>query len=171
MYTVPMTFDKYTNHKTILSVNALITSGSKFLMNKRPSTKAVDQGLYSGVGGKVEPGEDFFTAMMRELEEETGIKNVLSIRPYAVCQHPYPPTDSEWVSVYFYIELAEMVDVPSTEDGEFIWMTPGEIMTVPTPTDLKRYFSELQKNPKAFILGFHNHDEKGNLIEESVKVY
>lgn len=34
-------------------------------------------GLINGVGGKVEPEEDFSDAMVREFEEETGVKTTL----------------------------------------------------------------------------------------------
>jgi 8-oxo-dGTP pyrophosphatase MutT (NUDIX family) len=31
-------------------------------------------GTYNGIGGKVEPGEDWLEAMIREFEEETGVR-------------------------------------------------------------------------------------------------
>lgn len=43
----------------------------KILFCKR--TKEPFKGLYNFVGGKVEPGEDSFSAAYRELQEETGI--------------------------------------------------------------------------------------------------
>jgi 8-oxo-dGTP diphosphatase len=39
----------------------------------RKTKPAWQRGLLNGVGGKVEPGEDFLTAMNREFEEETGV--------------------------------------------------------------------------------------------------
>ena len=46
-------------------------SGSNLLFCKR--TKDPYQGLYNLVGGKIESGEDGFSAAYRELYEETGI--------------------------------------------------------------------------------------------------
>lgn len=46
-------------------------SGKKLLFCKRTSNPYL--GKYNLVGGKIEPGEDGFTAAYRELEEETGI--------------------------------------------------------------------------------------------------
>lgn len=57
-------FDKYTNYKTVLSVNALIWCNSKVLMLKRADNKRVDPGLYAGIGGKVEPHESFFRKLV-----------------------------------------------------------------------------------------------------------
>jgi 8-oxo-dGTP diphosphatase len=39
----------------------------------RKTKPAWQSGLLNGVGGKVEPGEDFATAMRREFYEETGV--------------------------------------------------------------------------------------------------
>lgn len=46
-------------------------SGEKLLFCKRTSNPY--KGKYNLVGGKIEPGEDGFSAAYRELEEETGI--------------------------------------------------------------------------------------------------
>jgi 8-oxo-dGTP pyrophosphatase MutT (NUDIX family) len=51
---------KYTDYKTILSVNALIWCDGKVLLQKRADDKKVDPGVFSGIGGKVEPHESFY---------------------------------------------------------------------------------------------------------------
>lgn len=164
---------KYTEYKTVLSVNALIWCKGKVLLLKRAAKTTVDSGIYSGIGGKVEPGEDFLTAMYREIEEETNIKKdqIISIRPYSITQHPYPPSNAEWVNVYFYAELAEQIEIAPNEDGEFYWVDPNEILKLPSVTDLPHYIKILAKNKNAFILGFFNHDLKGDLVETKIEVY
>ena len=154
-------FSKYTDYKTVLSVNALIWCKGKILMLKRAENKKVDPGLYAGIGGKVEPHESFYAALIREIKEETGITEFESIRPYSVTQHPYPPTDSEWVNIYFIVKIAKQVEVKPTEDGTFYWIDLKEIGSLPTPADIKEYIKILSKNPDAFIFGFFDHDKKG----------
>ncbi|MEK6818362.1 MAG: NUDIX hydrolase, partial [Nanoarchaeota archaeon] len=110
----------------MLSVNALIFCKGKILLLKRADNKKVDSGLYSGVGGKVEPCESFYDALLREVEEETGIKEFESIRLYSVTQHPYPPTDSEWVNLYFVVKIAKQIEIKPTKDGAFYWMNPKD---------------------------------------------
>ncbi len=163
-------FSKYTDYKTVLSVNALIWCNGKVLMLKRADTKKVDPGLYAGIGGKVEPGESFYNALLREIKEETGLTKFESIRPYSVTQHPYPPTDSEWVNMYFIIKIAKQVEVKPTEDGTFHWMDPKEIDSLSTPTDIKEYIKILSDNPNAFIFGFFDHDKEGKLTEKTIKI-
>jgi len=73
---------KYTDYKTVLCVNILIFSQGKVLMVKRPLTKKVNPGKYSGIGGKVEPGESYLRAAQRELQEETGLDVVSDLKEY-----------------------------------------------------------------------------------------
>ena len=163
-------FQKYKDYKTILSVNALIWCKGKVLLLKRAETKSVDPGVFSGIGGKVEPGESIYDALVREIEEETGITEVESLRVYSVTQHPYPPTDCEWVNVYFNAEIKEMVNIPKSDEGEFHWIDPKNVDSLEIVHDLQEYIKILAKNPDAFILGFFNNDKSGNLTEETIKV-
>lgn len=152
-------FSKYTDYKTILSVNALIFCDGDVLLLKRSPTKKVDPGVYSGIGGKVEPGEDFYSAIIREIEEETGIKEVFNLRPYSLTQHPFPPTDAEWVNLYFMCTIPDKIEVPETDDGAFDWINPKEAINLPMVPDLKRYLKILEENPKAFIFGYFYYSE------------
>ena len=162
---------RYTGYKTILSVNALIWANGKVLLLKRADDKEIDPGTYSGIGGKVEPGEDFYSAILREIKEETGLEKFETIKPYSVTQHPYPPTKAEWVNVYFYVTIPEQVKIPPNEDGEFFWFRPKEVETLPTPDDVKDYVKILTENPSAFVLGFFDHDESGKLTKKIVTVF
>ena len=163
-------FEKYTNYKTILSVNALIWCDGKVLMLKRADTKKVDPGLYAGIGGKVEPHESFYYALTREIEEETGIKEFEIVRPYSITQHPYPPTDSEWVNLYFIVKISKQVEVKPTEDGTFHWIDPKDFEKLPMAVDTKEYLGILKENPDAFIFGFFDHDKDGELTSKTIRV-
>ena len=163
-------FDIYTNYKTVLSVNVLIWCNGKVLLLKRSETKKVDPGIYSGVGGKVEPHEDIYSALLRETEEETGIKELKSVRLYSITQHPYPPTDSEWVNFYFTAEIDEQISIENSNEGKFFWVNPNEVESLPMVTDLKIYIPMLAKNPKTFILGFFDHDNDGKLTERKINI-
>ena len=89
---------------------------------------------------------------------------------YSVTQHPYPPTDSEWVNLYFIVKIAKQVEIKKTEDGTFHWIDPSEAGSLPMPMDTKEYIKILSKNPSAFIFGFFDHDKEGKLVEKSIKV-
>ena len=163
-------FKKYKDYKKILSVNALIWCKGKILLLKRADNKSVDPGVYSGVGGKVEPHESFYYALIREVKEETGLIKFDSIRLYSITQHPYPPTGAEWVNIYFNVTVPEQTKVPTTEDGQFDWIDPKDIDNIPMVRDLQEYVKILSKNPNAFILGFFDNDIEGKFISKTVKI-
>ena len=163
-------FQKYKDYKTILSVNALIWCKGRVLLLKRAETKSVDPGVFSGIGGKVEPRESIYDALVREIEEETGITEVESLRVYSVTQHPYPPDDSEWVNIYFIVKIANQVSIKPNENGTFHWIDPKEIDSYQTTTDTKEYIKIIFKDPNAFIFGFFDHDKEGTLINKIIKV-
>jgi 8-oxo-dGTP diphosphatase len=163
-------FQKYVDYKTILSVNALIWSKGKVLLLKRAKDKKVDPGKYSGIGGKVEPGEDFYTAILREIKEETGIEKFKTIRVFSITQHPYPPTNAEWVNVYFYVEIDKARKILPNNDGEFHWINPTDVANLLMVEDLKEYIKILSSSPNSFILGFFDHDKSGKLTKKSVTV-
>jgi 8-oxo-dGTP diphosphatase len=163
-------FSKYTDYKTILSVNALIWCKGKVLLLKRSKNKNVDPGIYSGVGGKVEPHESFYDALIREIKEETGLTEFESIKPFSITQHPYPPSNAEWVNVYFNVMVNKQVKIPPSEDGSFDWINPKDFNSLPIVADLKEYIGILVKNPKAFIFGFFDNDKSGKLINKVVNV-
>ena len=163
-------FSKYTNYKTVLSVNALIFSEGKLLLLKRSADKKVDPNMYAGIGGKVEPHEDFYSALLREIKEETGIIELKSIKLYSVTQHPFPPQNCEWVNLYFLVTIEKQIEIPKSEDGVFFWINPTETENLPMPNDLKSYIKILSTNPNAMILGYFDHDQTGKTIEEKIKI-
>lgn len=163
-------FKKYKDYKTILSVNALIWCNGKVLLVKRADTKKIDPGVYSGIGGKVEPGESLYDALIREVEEETRIKEFESIKVYSVTQHPYPPTDCEWINVYFNVKIKEQVRIPESDEGKFDWIDPKDADTLPMVADLKEYVQILNNNPDAFILGFYDNDKEGNSKDRTIHI-
>ena len=50
---------------------------TRLLLLKRSASKILAPHRYTGVGGKVEPGEDHKTGALRELAEETGLNVTL----------------------------------------------------------------------------------------------
>ncbi len=97
-------------------IAVLDESGEKILMCRR--SKAPYQGLYNFVGGKINAGEEGFTAAYRELEEETQIHKTQITLTHLMDLYYYLPD--------FYMEvyvgrLQHCTEVKGSENALF-WM-------------------------------------------------
>ena len=74
----------------LVAAAALIDVEGRVLLAQRPPGKSM-AGLWEFPGGKVEPGETPEAALMRELEEELGIRTWAScLAPLTFASHSYP---------------------------------------------------------------------------------
>ena len=107
--------------KTIEVVAALIRDGGKFLICRRPPTKA--RGLmWEFVGGKVEAGETKEAALARECREELDI-DISVGEEFCTVTHEYPD-----LTVRLTVFCASIKSgVPRLiEHVDMKWITPGE---------------------------------------------
>lgn len=79
-----------TSHSLLLVVAcALIDSDNRVLVTKRPDNKSMP-GMWEFPGGKIEMGETPEQALIRELEEELGIKTFATcLAPLNFTSHAY----------------------------------------------------------------------------------
>ena len=77
-------------------------------------------------GGKIEPGEDHAAALVREVEEETGIGVRVGDLAVAVC-HRYP---DRRVALYTYVCLPVGAGAPPRWA---CWASPAEYRALPMP--------------------------------------
>ena len=77
------------------SVTSIVTDGKQVLLLKRGSTAPWMPNRYCFPGGKIEEGEDFISAGLRELKEETGIS--------------YPESTVEYIDVKFRSNYSKRV--------------------------------------------------------------
>ena len=71
------------------------------------------QGLWEFPGGKIDAGEDSSTALVRELEEELGIR-VVDSRYFLTLRHDY---DDRRVSIEFYL-VGQWHEEPAGLEGQ-----------------------------------------------------
>jgi 8-oxo-dGTP diphosphatase len=84
----------------------------------RKNRPAWQKGFLNGVGGHIEPGEEPDAAIIREFEEETGVK-IVDWRAY--CEI----SGADWIC-YFYYAISDYAC------REYKTMTDEEIVTIPT---------------------------------------
>ena len=151
--------EKYKNYKTILAVISILRCNGKFLLLRRDDANEVDARIYSGIGGKVEPGESFLEAITREVKEETGLTiPVEKFHPAGIVQAPDINDDAEWVMPIFVCDLEKQEQIPSSEDGDFYWIAPEEIKNLNILPDLADFLKAITKNANAYVLTFCRYD-------------
>ncbi len=164
--------EKYKDYKTILAVIAILRCNGKFLFLRRDDANEIDQRIYSGVGGKVEPGESFLEAIVREVKEETGLTiPPEKFRPSGIVQAPDPNDDAEWVMPIFVCDLDRQEQIPSSEDGDFYWIDPKDIENLNILPDLADFLKAITKNPNAYVLTYCKYGKDGKVVEKKSTVY
>ena len=103
-------------------VAALIWKDNRFLACQRPATKARAL-LWEFVGGKVEPGESWEEALIRECWEELGV-NVRPMDIFMDVVHEYPD-----LTVHLILYNAVITDgtIHLFEHNDARWLTVEEI--------------------------------------------
>ena len=112
-----------------LAVLCLIKDGDRVLLQNR--VKKDWQG-YTLPGGHVEPGESFVDAVVREMQEETGLTIE---KPKLVGIKQFPIDGGRYIVLLF--EATQFTGkVVSSEEGEMTWIDRAELANIPAVDDL-----------------------------------
>ncbi len=88
-------------------------------------------GKYNGLGGKMKAGEDVGSCMMREIDEEAGIRCREMILRGTVNWPGFGPGGENWLGFIFLITLFEGTPKQSNEEGDLGWHPLVEIGNLP----------------------------------------
>jgi 8-oxo-dGTP diphosphatase len=109
---------------------ALFDASGRVLIAKRPQGKSL-AGLWEFPGGKVEPGEAPEAALIRELEEELGVKVLASaLTPVSFVSHAYP--DFHLLMPLYAVKQWAGEPVAREHDG-LAWARPDDLHTYAMP--------------------------------------
>ncbi len=124
-----MTDQKYIR-KVQCSVTNFIYCGDEFLFLHRNASKRIDPNRLNGIGGRLESGEDYLAAAIRETKEETGYEvNPEDIKLAGVVklEGGYP---EDWIMCFFKIKV-NTKNIPlgnETEDGKLVWIDKDKVL-------------------------------------------
>lgn len=122
--------DKKYIRKVQCSVTNFLHCGDDYLFIHRNANKRVDPNRLNGIGGRLEPGEDFLSAAIRETKEETGyVVSVgdISLAGVVKLDGGY---GEDWVMCFFKIKV-DSKNIPSgneSEDGKLIWLDKDKVL-------------------------------------------
>jgi len=120
--------------KQWVAVTVLVFRGGRMLSMRRSSTQQAGAGLWEGVSGRVQVGEDPVAAARREVQEETSLEVVVHPRPvtaYAALRRGEPMT-----VVVFAAEHERGEVVLSDEHDDFRWCEAEELSELGVPVQL-----------------------------------
>jgi len=114
----------------LVAAVALLNEEGKLLLAKRPPGRPL-AGLWEFPGGKVDPGEDPETALIRELMEELGIEIARAdLVPLTFASHAYPEFH---LLMPLYLCKRWEGDIAAQENQELLWVKPDELRLYDMP--------------------------------------
>ncbi|WP_332766513.1 8-oxo-dGTP diphosphatase MutT [Phenylobacterium sp.] len=109
---------------------ALVDSEGRVLICQRPQGKQL-AGLWEFPGGKVEPGETPEECLIRELDEELGIKVTHAcLAPFVFASHGY---ESFHLMMPLYLVRRWEGFVTAREHEAVAWVKPAKLADYPMP--------------------------------------
>jgi 8-oxo-dGTP pyrophosphatase MutT (NUDIX family) len=163
-------FEKYSN-KVQRAVTLFLHCGDDYLFVKRNKSKRIDPGRLNGIGGRLESGENFLEAAIRETKEESGYivtTKDIKLAGVVTLQGGY---EVDWMMCFFKIQVpTKKLNLnPKTEDGELIWLPKDDVLGADFELvdDINYCFDEIVAGKGVFFLTAKLNDDQ--LVYESSK--
>ena len=142
------------NYCPILSTLGYILSpdGKHVLLSHRIARHSDQQfGKYNGLGGHMESGEDAAACMIREIQEEAGIKVTAMTLRGTVNWTNFGKNGENWLAFVFLMTAFEGEPKSSNEEGTLSWVPVSELDNYPM-WEGDRYFLPLvfDSDPRPF---------------------
>jgi 8-oxo-dGTP diphosphatase len=88
-------------------------------------------GKYNGLGGKMLPGEDIYTCLVREVHEEAGIRCERAVLRGTINWTGFGPAGEDWFGFIYLIESFTGTPFSGNEEGDLVWVPVDKIHTLP----------------------------------------
>lgn len=139
-----------------------LTRGDQVLLLKGAQNKRLWSGLYNGIGGHIERGEDALSAAHRELFEETGLR----VPNLALCGIATIDTQmNPGVCIFIFTGEYQGGEPIRSTEGSLEWIKIQEIKKIPIVADLPLLLPKILAykidSPIFFSRSFY--DDNGNI--------
>lgn len=117
--------------ETKKSVTCFLRCGEEYLfVHRTKKGNDVDANRLNGIGGKLEQGEDYLAAALRETYEETGYKITEEDCQLAGVVSLEGGYQHDWVMCFFVIDV-DSTQIPlgtSNAEGELLWLHKDAVL-------------------------------------------
>lgn len=142
---------------------AFLENNGRMLLLKRAQTKKISPGVWSGVGGHMEPDEinDPYAACLREINEETGIATddivEMTLR-YVITRR----SKDEIRQSYIYFGKTTQTQLVQSDEGQLHWIAKEELMQrtfSQTFTEMLKHYTLHEVEKETIYLGIAQNNE------------
>jgi 8-oxo-dGTP diphosphatase len=130
----------------------LLSHGQAYLLLRRAENKAFAPGLWTGIGGRVEPEEfgSLRASALRELAEETGIGEK-QVSDFVLRRVLLLTRDGQLILVLYFTGRLLQYQLPPCTEGTLAWLTADrlpELSIIPsTRPVLPLLIADLERDP------------------------
>lgn len=145
------------------SVTNFLYYGDQFLFMKRNPDRPVDANKVNGIGGRLEIGEDYLTAAIRETHEEAGYIVTPSDVRFCGIVKLHDIKGEDWVMGFFAIRVPHL-DVPHgmhSAEGDLFWVHKDKVLNsgLNLVDDINYCFDDIVSGANIFFITAHADDD------------
>lgn len=110
----------------------LSPDGRKTLLvhrNKRQHDQHL--GKYNGLGGKMMPGEDIYSCLVREICEEANIRCEETVLRGTINWTGFGPNGEDWFGFIYLVKKFSGTPRMENEEGDLVWVDLDKVMDLP----------------------------------------
>ena len=147
------------------TLECFVQNDGKVLMLQRAAAKRIMPNVWMAPGGHIEPGEGLLEAARREVVEETSLR-IANLKIKAIGTVILQDLEQELLVFLMTADYREGELPKCTDEGEFAWLTPGEVSTLPNLLSELRHLVDTILDPSANVTFYKATYTSGNTMTE-----